>query len=108
MDSYNVTMSPFAQKQLRKIGDYLRFDKGSDQAADAVSQDAVDTIETLKSAAGSLPVCPNPKLAALSYRKINFLRHRYLMYYRLDGHTVFIDGIYHQSQDHANHFIETL
>ena len=101
MDSYNVTMSPFAQKQLRKIVDYLRFDKGSDQAADAV-------IETLKSAAGSLPVCPNPKLAALSYRKINFLRHRYLMYYRLDGHTVFIDGIYHQSQDHANHFIETL
>ena len=35
---------------------------------------------------------------------MNFLRHRYLMLCRVEGHTAYVDAIYHQLQDYENIF----
>lgn len=62
----------------------------------------MDTRDELAKFAGSLKLCDNKKLQNLGYHKINFLRHRYLMLYRLDGVTVYVEAIYHQLQDNEN------
>lgn len=39
---------------------------------------------------------------AVGYHRINFLRHRYFMLYRIEENTVFIDDIFHELQDYEN------
>ncbi len=108
MDSYNVILSDSAKKQLDAYIDYIQYTLFNEQAADAVSLDALNTIEQLKLVAGSLAPCDNPKLKKRGYRKINFLQHDYVMLYKLNGNTANIDGIYHQLQDYENTFAQTL
>ncbi len=43
-----------------------------------------------------------PQLKKNGYHLINFLRHRYLMLYRIEGKTAYVDAIYHQFQDYEN------
>ena len=33
---------------------------------------------------------------------IHFKRHKYFMLYRIEGDKVYVDGIYHDSQDYEN------
>jgi hypothetical protein len=87
---------------------YIQYTLFNDQAANAVSLDALDTIEQLKSVAGSLKLCDNPKLKKRGYRKINFLRHDYVMLYKLVADTAYVNAIYHQLQDYENTFAKTL
>ena len=61
-----------------------------------------DTLNCLKNVAGSLSLCENQRLRALGYHRINFLRHRYFMLYRIEENTVFIDDIFHELQDYEN------
>ena len=81
---------------------YLPFEKKNEQAAGNILDDFGDTLNCLKNVAGSLSLCENQRLRALGYHRINFLRHRYFMLYRIEENTVFIDDIFHELQDYEN------
>ncbi len=108
MDSFDVIISPKAFSQLNDYIDYLQYTLLNDQAAHNVWQDALDTRERLSNVAGSLKPCAHPQLKKNGYRPINFLRHSYLMLYRIEGRTAYVDAIYHQLQDYENIFADKL
>ncbi len=108
MDSFDVIISPKALSQLNDYIDYLQYTLLNNQAARNVWQDALDTREHLSNVAGSLNPCSHPQLRKNGYRPINFLRHRYLMLYRIEGRTAYVDAIYHQLQDYENIFADEL
>lgn len=108
MDSFNVIISPKALSQLNSYIDYLQYTLLNDQAAYNVWQDALETREQLSRVASSLKYCTHPKLKQNGYRTICFMRHCYLMLYRIDGSTVYVEAIYHQLQDYENTFADEL
>ncbi|MCQ2529273.1 MAG: type II toxin-antitoxin system RelE/ParE family toxin [Saccharofermentans sp.] len=97
---YKVFVTQNAEADLESFVRYLAVDKLSPQAAVNVLVDYEATIEVLTRVAGSLRLCYNSKLSALGYRRINFLNHKYFMLYRIENDTVFVDNIYHASQDY--------
>ena len=108
MDSFDVIISPKALSQLNDYIDYLKYTLLNDQAAYNVWQDALETREQLSRVAGSLKFCTHPQLKKNGYRAIHFMRHRYLMFYRIEGATVYVESIYHQLQDYENTFVGEL
>ncbi|MDE5865616.1 MAG: type II toxin-antitoxin system RelE/ParE family toxin [Lachnospiraceae bacterium] len=108
MDSFNVTISPKALSQLNSYIDYLQYTLLNEQSAYNVWQDAMETRVQLSKVSGSLKFCTHPNLKKNGYRAINFMRHRYLMLYRIDGTNVYVDAIYHQLQDYENTFADEL
>ena len=105
MDLYEVIIAPKALAQLDSYVAYIQYTLLNEQAAREVWQDALDTSEQLARVAGSLRECVHPHLKARGYRAIFFLRHRYVMLYRMAGQRVYVDAIYHQLQDYENKFI---
>lgn len=99
---YEIVVTAEAENDMERYIRYLLVDKKSRQAAKSVMDDFLATLQSLKSVAGSLKLCENPRLKALGYRRINFLFHRYFMMYRLDGNTVIVDNIFHELQDYEN------
>ena len=108
MDSYNVIISPKALEQLENYIDYLQYTLLNEQAARSLWQDAKETRERLSIIAGSLKYCTHPSLKRDKYRSINFTQHSYLMLYRVEEATVYVDAIYHQLQDYENIFVNEL
>ncbi|MDO4288835.1 MAG: type II toxin-antitoxin system RelE/ParE family toxin [Eubacterium sp.] len=99
---YEVVVTADAEEDLNRYLWYLLYIKYSEQAAKNVLDDFEKTIQTLKSAAGSLKLCDNPKLREKGYRRINFYSHRYFILYRIEKELVFIDSIFHELQDYEN------
>lgn len=91
-----------AEEDLDRFLQYLLFEKKNEPAAGNILDDFGDTLNCLKNVAGSLSLCENQRLRALGYHRINFLRHRYFMLYRIEENTVFIDDIFHELQDYEN------
>ena len=108
MDSFDVIISPKALSQLNDYIDYLQYTLLNDQAAYNVWQDALETRNQLSKIADSLKLCIHPKLKKNGYRIIHFMRHRYLMLYRIKDTTAYVDVIYHQPQDYENTFADEL
>ena len=108
MVSYKVITSPNALSQLDSYIDYIQHTLLNEQAANAVWDDAVKTTTELENVAGSLRFCDDPDLKALGYRKISFIRHRYVMIYRIENNTAYVEAIYHQLQDYENIFMDSL
>lgn len=108
MDSFDVIISPKALSQLNDYIDYLQYTLLNDQVANNVWQDALETRNRLSKIAGSLKFCINPQLKKNGYRVIHFMRHRYLMLYRIEGSTAYVDAIYHQLQDYEHIFTDEL
>lgn len=104
MVSYEVIISPGALDQLDRYLDYIQYTLQNPIAAERVWKDAVETKERLAVTAGSLKYCDYPVLRSLGYRAIGFQRHRYVMLYRVEEKTAYVDGIYHQIQDYENLF----
>ncbi len=102
---YKVVVTADAEEDLNQYIRYLLFEKKSGQAAKNVLADFEATIQNLKSAAGSLKLCDNPRLKKLGYRRIIFLSHRYFMMYRIVEDIVFVDNIFHELQDYENKMI---
>ena len=107
MVSYKIIISPKALSQLEEYIDYIQFTLFNQQAADAVWSDAIETANKLETVAGSPKKCDDPELNELCYRKMNFLHHRYVMIYRIDNNTVYLEAIYHQFQDYENVFLDS-
>lgn len=82
---YKIVVTEDAEADLDAFIGYLLFEKKNKQAAAAVLDDFEATKESLKSVAGSLKFCDNPKLNSLGYRRIHFLSHRYFMLYLYRG-----------------------
>ena len=99
---YEVILIHPAKAQLDYAVNYILCEFESEQAARSVIDDAEDTRLRLSHVAGSLKLCDDPKLCALGYRTIRFKRHKYFMLYRIEGDKVYVDGIYHDSQDYEN------
>lgn len=106
MDSYEVIISPKALSQLNDYIDYLQYALFNDQAAKQVWQDAIYAAKKLETAAGSLRLCAHPSLRRMGYYPIFFQHHRYVMLYRIQNHSVFIEAVYHTQQDYENTFSE--
>ena len=105
---YDVIISPKALSQLDGYIEYIQCTLLNEEAAKAVWDDAMDTRDKLAKVAGSLKLCDNKKFQDLGYHRINFLRHRYLMLYRVEGSTAYVEAIYHQLQDYENTFLDEL
>ena len=99
---YKIRVTIDAQEDLDRFIRYLLIEKQSDQATRNVLNDFDETIDNLRSVAGSLEQCKNPRLRKLGYYRINFLKHRYFMLYRIVGDVVFVDNIFHELQDYEN------
>ena len=108
MDLFNVIISPMALAQLDGYIDYIQYTLLNEEAAMAVWRDAIETRDLLAKTADSLKLCDFPRLREMGYRSICFIRHRYIMLYRIEGKDVFIDAIYHQLQDYENIFSSEL
>lgn len=108
MVSYKVITTPKTLQQLESYVDYIQYTLFNDSAAKSVWQDAQDTATELEIVAGSLLLCKHPKLKKLGYHPMFFLRHQYVMLYRIEGTTAFVEGIYHQLQDYENSFAKEL
>ena len=108
MDSFEVIISPKALSQLNDYIDYLQYTLLNDQAAYNIWQDALETQNQLSKIAGSLKFCTHPLLKKNGYRAIHFIRHRYVILYRVEGSTAYVDAIYHQLQDYENIFADEL
>lgn len=108
MVSYNVIISPKALSQLEEYIDYIQYTLFNNQGARAVWEDALETANRLESVAGSLEPCSHPKLKEYGYYPILFSRHRYVMLYRIDGSTAYVDAVYHELQDYQDTFAKDL
>lgn len=99
---YKVVMMEDAVADLDKFIAYLLLEKKNGQAARNLLNDFEATKINLSNVAESLKLCDNPGLRELGYRRINFLSHQYFMLYRIKGNMVFVDNIFHESQDYEN------
>lgn len=102
---YKVSVTQEAEEDLDKYIWYLIYEKGNRQAAKNVLDDFEMTKERLAKVARSLNDCVNPRLKQLGYKRINFIRHRYFMLYRIVENEVIVDAIFHELQDYENKMI---
>lgn len=103
MREYEVVVTREAENQLREYIDYILHTFKSEQAADAVWSDAMETMNQLTRIAGSIPDMTKPGFEG--YKRINFLHHNYAIIYRVDNGVAYVERIFHQSQDIDNNFI---
>ena len=99
---YKVLVTSEAENDLNRFVQYLLWVKKCRSAAKNVLDDFEVTVERLKYTAGSLKLCENPRLKKLGYRRMNFLRHRYFLLYRVEGKLVYVDSVFHELQDYEN------
>lgn len=99
---YKVVITIDAENDLDQFINYLIYEKKSLQSANNLLDDFDSIIESLTYIAGSLKLCDNPRLRKLGYRRINFLKHRYFMLYRIVDNLVIVDNIFHELQDYEN------
>lgn len=102
---YKVIVTQDAEADMDKFLWYLIHEKGNRQAAKNVLDDFEETKGRLAKVAGSLKYCDNPKMQLLGYKRINFIKHRYFMLYRIIENEVIIDAIFHELQDYENKII---
>lgn len=101
---YNIEISELAEEQFDKILSYIDNKFKNKQAVMAVLNDYDRGIETLEENAEIFEFCQNEKLRNLKLRKLGFEKHKYLFVYRVVENTVFIEGIYHESQAYEKMF----
>lgn len=99
---YKVVITIDAENDLDQFINYLIYEKKSLQSANNLLDDFDSIIESLTHIAGSLKLCDNPRLRKLGYRRINFLKHKYFMLYRIVDNLVIVDNIFHELQDYEN------
>lgn len=102
---YKIVVTQDAEADLDKYIGYLVYKKGNRQAAKNILDDFEMTKNRLAKVAGSLKDCENPRLRMLGYKRINFIKHRYFMLYRIVENEVIIDAIFHELQDYENKMI---
>ena len=104
MACYSVNLTYRAESHFRGHIGYIVNELQNPDAALALWAALDRTIKALADHPQTAPLCMDPALKAFGYRKKMILGTRYLCIYRIDGDTVWIDGIYHELQDYENLF----
>ena len=103
MKEFQVVITAEAKSQMREYLSYIKIELKNPQAVRAVRDDWKETTKQLRTVAGSLPLCSNPKLAIRNLHKIHFQRHSFVMLFRINGDTAEVVNIYHDLQDYENY-----
>ena len=106
--AYKVIILPPAKRNLKRYIQYTAIVLHNKEAALSIRNDALKTRERLSEIADVLPLCTDPTLAQLGYRKISFRKHEFFMIYRIEGNTVMVESMYHELQDYESAFTESL
>jgi plasmid stabilization system protein ParE len=106
--AYKVIIMPPAKRRLDVYVQYTLEELKNRQAAKAILEDAKETKRRLSEVADSLKICDDPLLAKYEYRKISFLRHRFMMIYRIQDGIVIVDGMFHELQDYEGIFADEM
>lgn len=77
-------------------------------AARSIIKDARNSFLRLSEIADKVKMCDNPVLAAYGYRKFHFLRHDFIILFRIDKDKVIVDGMFHELQDYEATFVNEL
>ena len=102
MKKYKVYITGRAFSDLRiRIG-YLRNEKKSMQAAQALFDDYRETRSILANIAGALADSDDEKLKRRGLKRINFLHHNYFMLFKIEKEKVFIVRVFHGLEDYQN------
>ena len=102
MKRYKVYITGRAFSDLRiRIG-YLRDEKKSMQAAQALFDDYRETRSILANIAGALADPDDEKLKRRGLKRINFLHHNYFMLFKIEKEKVFIVRVFHGLEDYQN------
>jgi len=102
MKRYKVYITGRAFSDLRiRIG-YLRNEKKSMQAAQALFDDYRETRSILANIAGALADPDDEKLKRRGLKRINFLHHNYFMLFKIEKEKVFIVRVFHGLEDYQN------
>lgn len=99
---------PLAKRRLDMYVYYTIETLKNRQAAKEILADAKATKNRLSQIAVSLKICDNPILAKNKYRKIKFLKHDFVMLYRIQDKTVLVDGMFHELQDYEGILLNEL
>jgi plasmid stabilization system protein ParE len=99
---FDVVLSDLALNQYDNILDYIYNTLKNPQAAKSVMQDFDSTVQLLKTQANNYGYCNSERLRKLRFRKLHFLKHKYILIYRIKSDMVVIEGIYHELQDYEN------
>ncbi len=102
MKKYRVYITGRAFSDFRKRISYLRNEKKSLQAAQALFDDYRETRAVLANIAGALADPDNEKLKQRGLKRINFLHHNYFMLFRVEKEKVFIVRVFHGLEDYQN------
>ena len=106
--AYKVVVTPPANHRLEMYVGYTIVKLKNPEAARSILKDAVKTKNRLADVADTLQICANPVLAKYEYRKMHFLKHDFVMIYRIDDNKVVVDGMYHELQDWESLFINDM
>jgi plasmid stabilization system protein ParE len=106
--AYKVIIMPPAKRRLDVYVQYTLEELKNRKAAKAILEDAKETKRRLSEVADSLKICDDPLLAKYEYRKISFLRHRFMMIYRIQDGIVIVDGMFHELQDYEGIFADEM
>ena len=99
---YSVELSELAEEQYDNILAYIANQLNNSQALRNVMDDFDNTIERLEKMADTYGYCKSERLKAMELHSIVFLKHRYLLVYRIIDNKVIVEGIYHELQDYEN------
>jgi plasmid stabilization system protein ParE len=102
--AYKVIIMPPAKRRLDRYVQYTLEELKNKQAAKAILADARENQKRLAQVAESLKICDDPLLAKYEYRKISFLKHHFIMVYRIQDGVVIVDGMFHELQDYEGIF----
>ena len=102
MKRYIVKATPKGKSQLKQYVGYLKKVKRSEQAAQALLEDFVETQQSLETVAGMLKKPDNVELQKRDLKRINLIRHNYFLLYRLNDNVVEIVNMFHGLEDYEN------
>lgn len=106
--AYKVIITLPAKRRLDSYIGYTAVELSNLQAARSIYDDAKQTKKRLSEIADTIKFCENPVLAKYGYRKIKFLKHNFVMIYRIDKNNVIVDGMYHGLQDYEAMFADKM
>lgn len=106
--AYRIVITPPAKRRLDMYVGYTAKRLKNIPAAKGIIKDARLTCRKLSETADTVKLCDNPVLAEHGYRKFHFLRHDFVILFRIDENTVIIDGMFHELQDYEATFVNEL
>ena len=96
--AYNVKVTASAEKDLDAIVSYIVRELSNPQAAGHLLDEINKMYHVLADNPVIFPVCSQPLLQR--YRKVTVMR--YVIIYRIDGETVYVERFFSQLEDYVN------